>query len=65
MFRSVNKMFYRGVNGVALVFDLTNKNSLLTLDSWLGEFIESQGQEDLDLSAYACILIGNKMDLAD
>lgn len=65
MFRSVNKMFYRGVNGVALVFDLTNKNSLLTLDSWLGEFIESQGQEDLDLSAYAFILIGNKMDLPD
>ena len=50
---------------MALVFDLTNKNSLLTLDSWLGEFIESQGQEDLDLSAYAFILIGNKMDLPD
>lgn len=63
MFRSVNKMFYRGVNGIGLVFDLTNKSSLSNLDSWLGEFIESQGKENLDLSVFAFILIGNKTDL--
>ena len=50
MFRSINKMFYRGVNGVALVFDLTKEHTLDNLDSWLREFISSQGQEDLDLS---------------
>lgn len=63
MFRSVNNFFYRGVNGVGLVFDLTNKASLINLDSWLAEFIQSQGKEELDLSAFAFILIGNKNDL--
>jgi GTPase SAR1 family protein len=63
MFKSINKMFYRGVNGVGLVFDLTCPNSFNSLDSWLNEFISSQGREDKDLHEFAFILIGNKMDI--
>ncbi len=39
MFRSLNKMYYRGVNGVILVCDLFNKESFKELDGWLSEFL--------------------------
>lgn len=56
-------MFYRGVKGVGLVFDLTNQDSFNSLDSWLHEFIEAQGQKDYDCSEVSIILIGNKADI--
>lgn len=65
MFKSINKMFYRGSNGVGLVFDLTCTNSFNSLDTWLNEFITSQGQDNPDLSEFAFVLIGNKVDLPD
>ena len=55
-------MFYRGVKGVGLVFDLTNQDSFNSLDSWLQEFIDAQGQKDYDCSEVSIILIGNKID---
>jgi len=40
MFRSINKMYYRGVHGVVLVCDLFSPESFKDLDSWLNEFLK-------------------------
>jgi small GTP-binding protein len=37
-FRSINRIYYRGSHGAALVFDLCNKSTLDSLDSWVCEF---------------------------
>lgn len=65
MFRSVNRMFYRGVHGVGLIFDLTSQSSFKNLDSWLQEFIESWDKKDKELNEIGFILIGNKLDLVN
>ncbi len=63
MFRSINKSYYRNVQGVALVFDVTNTDSFHSLESWLSEFIQKQGQTEL--SDIIFVLIGNKADLKE
>ena len=38
MFRSINKIYYRGVQGVVLVFDISKRESFSALDEWVNEF---------------------------
>ena len=40
MFRSINRSYYRNVQGVALVFDITNNDTFKSLESWLTEFLQ-------------------------
>lgn len=62
MFRSINKMYYRGVNGVMLVCDLQSLESFKKLDSWLSDFLEQQDRTS-DYSEFAFILLANKSDM--
>ncbi len=39
MFRSINKIYYNNVHGVALIFDLTSLDSFKNLDFWLNDFM--------------------------
>jgi GTPase SAR1 family protein len=39
MFKSINRMYYRGVHGIVLVCDLYNLESFKQLDSWIQEFL--------------------------
>ncbi len=55
-FRSVAKQFYRGSHVVLFVFDLTNKDALMTVQT----FFEEVKQHAPNASMY---LIGNKSDL--
>lgn len=61
MFRSINKMYYRGVHGVVLVCDLFSIESFKQLDSWLAEFLEKQDR-GADYNEFAFILMANKGD---
>ena len=56
-FRAITRQYYRDVNGVLLVFDLTNSLSFDQLNSWLQD-LENCGEKDLSI-----IIIGNKCDL--
>ena len=56
-FRAITRQYYRDVNGVLLVFDLTNSLSFEQLNSWLQD-LENCGEKDLSI-----IIIGNKCDL--
>jgi len=55
-YRSLTYHFYRGVNGIILVFDVTNKDTFKNLTSWLNQ-INKHAPENVDI-----VLVGNKSD---
>ena len=58
-FRSIQASYYKGANGILVVYDITNRKSFESLNSWLIE-IEKNGNKNV----YK-LLIGNKSDLED
>eukprot|EP01065_Artemidia_motanka_P028459 TRINITY_DN33832_c0_g1_i1.p2 TRINITY_DN33832_c0_g1~~TRINITY_DN33832_c0_g1_i1.p2 ORF type:complete len:228 (+),score=90.08 TRINITY_DN33832_c0_g1_i1:51-686(+) len=57
-FRTVTSGYYRGANGVAVVYDVTDEQSFQSVEQWLREVLGNSGAD-------VCrILIGNKVDAA-
>lgn len=56
-FKTLTASYYRGANGVIVVFDLTDENSFNNLKNWFGE-VEKHCSENIPR-----LLIGNKSDL--
>ena len=59
-FQNIAKNYYKGANGVLLVYDITSQKSFERVDFWLKELKENNRIEDL----FIC-LVGNKIDLED
>jgi small GTP-binding protein len=57
-FRSLRKLYLEGANGALIIFDWTQKESFLKLDSWIQDFRLERESEPI-------LLIGNKDDLKD
>ena len=57
-FRAITTSFYKIAQGILLVYDISNKVTFDTLDSWIIE-IKALAQPDV-----AIILVGNKLDLS-
>ncbi|MGQ4873165.1 MAG: Rab family GTPase [Promethearchaeota archaeon] len=57
-FSFVRPPFYRGATGLIYVFDLTRRSSFSNLHNWKAEAEKVIGQKP-------CILVGNKLDLAN
>jgi len=55
-FKSITKTFYKGSNGVFLIYDITNKSSFKSIKSWLSE-LRSNIENKVNI-----MLIGNKCD---
>jgi small GTP-binding protein len=55
-FRTITPIYYRNVDGVLLVFDLTDRNSFRSIQYWIDELNE-KGEDTAQL-----MLIGNKND---
>ena len=60
-FESFRKIFFSGAAIALLVFDLTRKQSLNSLNEWAMELAQHSDPN----SAIHCILVGNKADLED
>ena len=58
-FKNIQASYYKGANGVLVVYDITNRESFEHLNSWLIE-IEKNGNKNV----YK-LLIGNKADLEE
>lgn len=56
-FRNITSSYYRGCNGIIIVYDLTRKKSFKDVEMWLGEV------EKYALSSVVKLLVGNKSDL--
>ena len=60
-FRSITKNYYKGSDGILLLYDITFRDSFKNVESWIESIQDSLGKENS--SKYVIILIGNKIDL--
>eukprot|EP00009_Paramoeba_aestuarina_P012893 CAMPEP_0201523246 /NCGR_PEP_ID=MMETSP0161_2-20130828/19133_1 /ASSEMBLY_ACC=CAM_ASM_000251 /TAXON_ID=180227 /ORGANISM="Neoparamoeba aestuarina, Strain SoJaBio B1-5/56/2" /LENGTH=242 /DNA_ID=CAMNT_0047922293 /DNA_START=122 /DNA_END=851 /DNA_ORIENTATION=+ len=58
-FRAITSSYYRGANGVLVVYDITNPSSFTSVNRWLGE-IDRYSDKPLQK-----LLVGNKCDVKD
>lgn len=56
-FRNITQQYYKGADGIVLVFDLTDRNSFEKVREWMKQ-IQSYTQKD----SIAIVLLGNKCD---
>lgn len=56
-FRSITKAYYKGSNGVILMYDITLRSSFDHINQWVPEIYKETGVN------IAMILVGNKHDL--
>ena len=59
-FQNIAKQYYKGANGVLLIYDICNKKSFERVEFWLKELKENNKIDEL----YIC-LVGNKIDMED
>ena len=60
-FRSITKNYYKGSDGILLLYDITFRDSFKNVESWIESIQDSLGKDNG--SKYVIILIGNKIDL--
>ncbi|KAK2961224.1 putative GTP-binding protein YPTC1 [Blattamonas nauphoetae] len=58
-FKTITSSYYRGANGILVVYDVTNRDSFQNINMWMKE-IDNYGSEGT-----VRVLIGNKSDLAN
>jgi len=58
-FHTITTSYYRGANGIMLVYDITNAKSFENISKWLRN-IEEHASEDVEK-----MLLGNKCDMDD
>jgi len=58
-FHTITTSYYRGANGIMLVYDVTNQKSFDNISKWLRN-IEEHASEDVEK-----MLLGNKCDMDD
>ena len=57
-YKSITRSYFRGASGALLVFDITRKNTFLSVTSWLND-LRQIAEEGI-----VVVLVGNKSDLA-
>ena len=59
-FRAITKNYYKGSDGILLIYDITNRSSFDSIQMWI-DTIKSTFKD----TKYSIILIGNKLDLIE
>ena len=59
-FQNIAKQYYKGANGVLLIYDIGSRKSFKRIDFWLKELKENNRIDEL----FIC-LVGNKIDMED
>ncbi|XP_034489058.1 ras-related protein Rab-7a-like isoform X3 [Drosophila innubila] len=61
-FQAMGSAFYRGADCCILVYDITNRSSFNSLNSWRDEFLIQANSQDPH--KFPFIVLGNKVDLS-
>ena len=61
-FRALTRQYYKGTDGVLLLYDIADKKTFVNVEMWIDSLNESI---DNSKDKYVIILIGNKKDLLD
>ena len=59
-FKSITKTYFKGADGIILLYDVSNRESFDQVENWLSSIHESIGNHKD--SKYIIILLGNKID---
>ena len=62
-FRSVTLNYYKGSDGILLLYDITDRDSFDQVKTWIESIKDTLGRSQD--SKYAIILMGNKLDLVE
>ena len=72
MYRSMIKMYYRGVQVAIIVYDLTDKNSFLSVPTWIEDIKDKSAKNKGSLhynkdqdSKCIFFVVGNKSDKSE
>jgi Ras-related protein Rab-1A len=57
-FRNITNQYYKGADGIILIFDITDQNSFDKIQDWINQINSNTQTDEIGL-----ILIGNKKDL--
>ena len=57
-FRSITASYYRGTHGIAIVYDITDRESFDKIKYWTEEITRNNSNDSVSI-----VLIGNKSDL--
>ncbi len=60
-FKCLPKKYYQNVNGVLLLFDVTNKETFNNVNNWIKEVKDNSNKDEKEADI-ALYLIGNKID---
>ena len=63
-FRSITTGYYKGSQGLFLLYDITNIETFDNLDKWISGVRDSLGTNEKGNDKYIIILLGNKLDIA-
>ena len=56
-YRTITNAYYKGADGIIIVFDMTSKESFANVESWLQE-VEKHSGDDVNI-----MVLANKSDL--
>lgn len=59
-YRTLPSQYYRGIQGILLVYDLSNQDSFARIEEWFNKIEQNCTLEELVIT-----LVGNKLDLED
>ena len=58
-YKSITNAYYKGAKGALLLYDITKKETFVSIDKWVPE-LKQNGDKDVVI-----VLVGNKTDLED
>ncbi|KAF8575913.1 ras-domain-containing protein [Ramaria rubella] len=64
-FSSLATAFFRGADAVLMMYDVNKPHTLQGLKKWWKEFQERAPVPDGEAPEYCCVVVGNKIDLAE
>lgn len=64
-YKSLSKVYYKGASGVLIVYDVTDPQSYLDVESWMRLACTSSVylDENLNLNEVVMMIVGNKIDM--